>query len=94
MESAGDRLLSKSSQLMGDHTTNLSENYMSLRSKMDGGKFYNRIQSGSFQNRCMAAALRLQIGPGWVSEFWRKNIGEPGEYQLKFMKSRKRKIAQ
>ena len=34
---------------------------------MDGGKFYNRIQSGSFQHRSMAAALRVQHGPGWTA---------------------------
>ena len=34
---------------------------------MDGGKFYNRIQSGSFQHRCMAAALRVQNGSGWTT---------------------------
>ena len=33
---------------------------------MDGGKFFNRIQSGSFQHQCMAAALRVQHGPGWI----------------------------
>ena len=31
---------------------------------MDGGKFFNRIQSGSFQHRCMTAALRIQYGSG------------------------------
>ena len=34
---------------------------------MDGGKFYNRIQSGSFQHTSMAAALRAQHGPGWTA---------------------------
>jgi len=40
---------------------------MSIRCKMDGGKFYNRIQSGSFQHRSMAAALHVQYGPGWTT---------------------------
>ena len=30
-------------------------------------KFFNRIQSGSFQHRCMAAALRIQYGSGWTT---------------------------
>ncbi len=29
----------------------------------------------------MAAALRLQFGPEWVSKFWLENLGEPGRYQ-------------
>ena len=37
---------------------------MSIRCNMDGSKFYNRIQSGSFQHRLMAAALQVQYGPG------------------------------
>ena len=44
---------------------------MSVRCKMDGGKFFNRIQSGSFQHRCMAAALRVQYGSGWAAHVWR-----------------------
>ena len=38
---------------------------MSIRCKMDGGKYYNRLQLGSFENRSMAASLRVQYGPGW-----------------------------
>ena len=50
----GDRLVSKAAQLLQNKTTNLSENF---RCKTDGGKYFNRIQSGSFKHRCMAAAL-------------------------------------
>ena len=57
LDRAGDRLINKASQLIGDQTTNLSECYMSIRSKMDGGKQINRIQSGAFQHRCMAAGI-------------------------------------
>ena len=32
---------------------------------MDEGQFFDRIQSGSFQHRCMVAALRIQYGSGW-----------------------------
>ena len=34
---------------------------------MDGRKFYNRIQSGSFQHRSMTATLRVQYDPGWTA---------------------------
>jgi len=42
-------------QLIGNHTTNLTVCYMSIRAKMNGGKQVNRMQSGSFQHYCMAA---------------------------------------
>ena len=38
LDGAGDRLINKASQLIDDQTTNLSERYMSTRSKMDGEK--------------------------------------------------------
>jgi len=34
---------------------------------MDGGKYFNRVQTGSFQHRSMTAALRVQYGPGWTT---------------------------
>ena len=43
VEAAGDRLENKAAQLIQHQTMNLSESYMSVRSKLDGGKFYNLI---------------------------------------------------
>ena len=57
-----DRIVSKAVQLIQDQTTNLSECYMPVRAKMDGGKQINHIQFGSFQHRCMAAGLRTDTG--------------------------------
>ena len=34
---------------------------------MDGGKCFNRVQSGSFKHWYMAAALRVQDGAGWTT---------------------------
>ena len=68
VEAVGDRLVAKAAQLVQNKTTNITENFMSIRCKMDGGKYYNRIQSGSFQHRSMAAALRV---PVWL---WLDNI--------------------
>ena len=68
VDRAGDRLINKASQLIDDQTTNLSECYMSICSKMDGGKQINRIESGSFQHRCMGAGLHLTLGPSWIAE--------------------------
>ena len=48
---------------------------------MDEGKYFNRIQSGSFQHRCMAAALRIQYGSGWTTTVL-QSIGLSDELQL------------
>ena len=39
IQGAGDHIVTKASQLVGNHTSNLCENFMSIRSKMDGGNF-------------------------------------------------------
>ena len=43
LERVGDRIVSKAAQLIQDQTTNLSEGYMLVRAKMDGGKQINCI---------------------------------------------------
>ncbi len=40
------RLVAKSNQLIGNHTMNLAECWMHIRTKFDGGKIINRSQSG------------------------------------------------
>lgn len=64
---------------------------MSVRCKMDGGKFFNRIQSGSFQHRCMAAALRVQYGSGWVAHVWQLLFKSSSDIMDVFAGRRKRK---
>ena len=61
-----------------------------LDAKMDRGKFYNRIQSGSFQHRSMAAALRVQHGPGWTTSIL-NNLGVQSSICDKYTIGRKRK---
>ena len=39
VEAAGDRLVSKAAQLIQNKTTNITENFMSIRCKMDGANF-------------------------------------------------------
>ena len=90
VEAAGDRLVAKAAQLVQNRTTNITENFMSIRCKMDGGKYYNRIQSGSFQHRSMAAALRVQFGPGWTTSIL-NSFGIQSTVFDKFTSSRKRK---
>ena len=76
---AGDPLVTKAASLIENRTSNLAECFMSLRTKMDGGKVVNRVQSGSFQHRCTATGLRVQLGPSWGVSTWEKVTGlEPG----------------
>ena len=57
---------------------------------MDGGKYFNRVQSGSFQHRCMAAALRIQHGPGWLADVWKLAFSSVGDVLVKFSNNGKR----
>ena len=66
---------------------------MSIRCKMDGGKYYNRIQLGSFQHHSMAAALHVQFGPGWTTSIL-NNLGIHSTLCDEFTNSCKRKHEQ
>jgi len=57
---------------------------------MDRGKYFNRVQAGSFQHRSMAAALRVQYGPGWTTTILHQ-IGIHSQLQDAYTKRRKRK---
>lgn len=52
---------------------------MHIRSKFDGGKQINRIQSGSWEGRCAGAGLRCNLGPSWGPQAWEKAIGTPSD---------------
>ena len=43
---------------------------MHIRCKFDGGKVVNRSQSGSWQHRCMGAALLQNLGATWSPQVW------------------------
>ena len=64
---------------------------MSVYSRMDGGKQINRIQSGTFQQRCMAAGLHLILGPGWIAETWESLFGSCSSVMSTFSNTTKRK---
>ena len=68
VQAVGDHLVMLSEQLIDNHTSNLAECYMSIRSAFDGGKQYNRVQSGSFEGQCYTAGMRVQAGPSWQLE--------------------------
>ena len=65
-----DRIVSLAPQLIANQTSNIAECYMSIRCLFDGGKYFNRVQRGSFQHRCNAAGLAIQHGPTWPTLFW------------------------
>ncbi|VDI80111.1 Hypothetical predicted protein [Mytilus galloprovincialis] len=66
------RLENKASSLITCQTTNLAENWMSIRAKFDGGKFYNRVNRGSWHARCYGGGLRKNFGPKWSPTVWRR----------------------
>ena len=65
---------------------------MSIRCKMDGGKYFNHVQSGSIHHRCMAAALRVQCGPNWIAHVWKTLFHSVGETLHTGCNRRKRKL--
>ena len=66
-----DRIVSLAPQLFRNQTSNLAESYMSFWCMMDGGKQFNRVQSGSFHHRCNATGLATQHGPNWIMSIWK-----------------------
>ena len=80
IQSLADRLVAKADMLLGNFATNLCEGWMHIRSKFDGGKQINRIQSGSWQGRCAGAGLRQNLGPEWSTQAWKDATGsEPND---------------
>ena len=74
-----NRLAQKSERLIGNFTTNLAEDWMSIRMKFDGGKIINRCNRGSWHARCFGGALRKNLGPAWSPSIYQKSIGiKPG----------------
>ena len=49
------------------------------------------MQSGSFQHRCMAAGLRLTLGPTWTADSWKNFFGSCSDVLETLASKRKRK---
>lgn len=49
---------------------------MNICAKFDGGKQYNRSQSGAQEGRCAGAGLRQNLGPEWGTVSWERVTGE------------------
>jgi len=74
-----NRLANKAARLIGNFTTNLAESWMSIRSKFDGCKMYNRCNRGSWHSRCYGGALRKNLGAAWSPLVWHRHTGvKPG----------------
>ena len=69
-------------QLIENVTSNLAEMYIGIRMYFDGGKLFNRIQSGSFEARCYAAGLQCQGGTQWCLSAWENYVGNPAPESL------------
>lgn len=63
---AANSIADKSRSLITNDTSNLAECFMSLVAKASGGKQINRSQRGSYQHRCQAAGLSLQLDSNWL----------------------------
>ena len=61
----------------GNFNTNLAESYMHVRSKFAGGWQINQSQKGSWQSRCVGAALRMNKGFSWGPACWENVTGLP-----------------
>ena len=66
-----------SRQVIDNDTSYLAKYYMSICSAFDGGKQFNRIQSGAFEGRCYAAGLQVQVGPTWQPRTLEHATGVP-----------------
>ena len=67
VERAGGRLVNNPS-VDWQQNDKFDECFMVVHAKMDGGKQINRIQSGSFEHRCMTAGLSITLSPTWCAD--------------------------
>ncbi|CAG2230579.1 unnamed protein product [Mytilus edulis] len=86
-----NRLATKSERLVGNDTTNIAESWMHVRSKFDGGKFYNLCNRGSWHARCYGAAARQNLGPAWAPQVWSKTTGNEAGFYFKTVYNRRKK---
>ncbi|CAC5388502.1 unnamed protein product [Mytilus coruscus] len=83
----------KSSNLIGNFTSNLAESWMHMRTKFDGGKMYNHCNRGSWHTRYYGAALRNNLGPLWSPKVWESSTqSTSGHYFQKLYNTREKNI--
>ena len=76
------RLMSKSWQPPSNTTTNLSESWMHIRCKFDGGKVIIRSQSGSWEYRWMGTSSQQNLGKEWGATVWSRMTESPPNPQF------------
>jgi hypothetical protein len=69
------RISEKADRLINNSTTNLTESWMHIRTKFDGGKVHNLYNGGSWHARCYGGALRMNMGPQWSCKVWESFTG-------------------
>lgn len=90
-----DPLISKADKLIGNHTTNQAERYMSLVSKFSGGKRTDVGKSGRYKRCCLAAGLSHIKGPAWHLSPAKRMFGHsPGNVPKKVLCARKKTVEQ
>ncbi len=88
------RSINKADSLIGNFTSNLAENWMSIRAKFDGGKMINRCQKSSWNTRCNVAALRKNLGFSWSPIAWERITGQPAPLPMRQLYVRRQKKAE
>ncbi|CAC5392298.1 unnamed protein product [Mytilus coruscus] len=88
-----NNIAKKSSNLIGNFTSNLAESWMHMWTKFDGGKMYNHCYRGSWHTRCYGAALRNNLSPLWSPKVWESSTqSTSGHYLKKLFNTRERNI--
>ncbi len=88
------RLAEKADKLIDNTTSNLCENWMSIRNKFDGGKKKNLCGRLSWYWRCFGAGIRRNLGTDWSALTWERCTKIPASMPLwKFGKLRAQQLA-
>ena len=90
-----NRIAEKADRPTGCTTSNLAECWMSIRTKFDGGKMYNRCNRGSWHSRCYGGGLRMNLGPEWSPMVFKRKTGvNPGSHFYDLYVERHKKLNQ
>ena len=81
--SAFDTLTRRARLLIGNHTSNLAEYFMSIVARLIGGKNIMVSQSARYTTRVKAAGIRFTKGHSARLEIFRRTVGSTPSRQLK-----------
>ncbi len=77
-----NRMAEKANRLINNETSNLAENWMSIRCKLDGGKKVFRSHRFSWYYRCFGAGIRRNQGPCWGAITWETCTNTPASQPM------------